>query len=174
MRLFHWTTGRFSHEKDVSTQQPEAQESAWIPVENEDQERARRFVPPPVQGEEEDRRLKPFPFPRVSRLQGKKNFGLVFQKGIRLRTQYMNLYFYPVPEGPLRTGVVMPGSSGAAIVRNRIKRRLRELLRNHPDLLPLSAGFFVLQFKQRIEPPFDVLHNDFLLGLKRLRACLRS
>ncbi len=86
----------------------------------------------------------------------------------------MTLYFYPVSAGGVRSGVIVPGSAGAAVMRNRIKRRLRDLVRNHPDLLPPFPGFFVLQYKQRIEPSYDVLHNDLLLGLKRLRACFKA
>jgi len=103
-------------------------------------------------------------------IQGKKNFCLVFKKGLRVRILYLTLYFHAVSEGPVRTGVVV--SAAGAVPRNRMKRRLKGLLRTHAALFPEVPGMLIVQSKQSHEPSFGALHNDFVSGLGKLRACL--
>jgi len=107
---------------------------------------------------------------RPPKIQGKKYFNVVFKKGIRVRIHHMTLYFHAVAEGPVRAGVVVSASIGA-VARNRMKRRMWSLLRAHTDLFPEIPGLLILQYNRNHEAPFGALHNDFVSGLGRIRAC---
>lgn len=47
------------------------------------------------------------------------------------------------PEGPVRVGFVVSRAVGNAVVRNRVKRRLRHLAREHVTSLPGSCVLVV-------------------------------
>lgn|GEM_PF-6027024 len=83
----------------------------------------------------------------------------------------MNLYYLPEPGDSRRFGVVVPGAAGCAVVRNRIKRRLRHFLQTHVVLMPPVPGILLVQYQRGPERCFGTLHNELVSGLKSLRTC---
>jgi ribonuclease P protein component len=66
------------------------------------------------------------------------------------------------PLGHPRVGVVVPRYSGSAVDRNRVKRRLRELVRTR--LLPtaLSADVVIRARRDAYSASFDALTADVM------------
>src|SRR5688572_11932811 len=64
---------------------------------------------------------------RPSSLSSKRDFERVLRDGRRTRTRCGTLFVAPGqdPSGPPRLGLAVPARVGGAVVRNRIKRRLR-------------------------------------------------
>lgn len=64
---------------------------------------------------------------RPPSLSSKRDFEKVLRGGSRLRAGCVTLFVTPGadPEGPARLGLAVPARVGGAVVRNRIKRRLR-------------------------------------------------
>ena len=83
----------------------------------------------------------------------------------------MSLYYLPEPGDPRRFGVVVPAAAGCAVVRNRIKRRLRNLLHTHAVLMPAVPGILLIHYQRGPERCFGTLHNELVSGLKSLRTC---
>ncbi|HEX2648158.1 MAG TPA: ribonuclease P protein component [Candidatus Dormibacteraeota bacterium] len=54
-----------------------------------------------------------------------------WEQGRRLRTAHLDLAWRPSPAAFARTGVVVPRFHHSAVSRNRLRRRLREILRRH-------------------------------------------
>ena len=67
------------------------------------------------------------------------DFTRCYRQGKRLRTPVFTLYAYRQGQGLARLGLAVGKSVGNAVVRNRVKRRLREIFRRHKALLP--AGY---------------------------------
>ena len=97
---------------------------------------------------------KPGPFPRSARLLKHASFDHVYRNGQKHFSGNMTVFFLrrtPVPEtaaqpawpGP-RVGFTVPRALGGAVVRNRIKRRMREAVRRNLD---------------RLQGPFDLVFN---------------
>ncbi len=61
----------------------------------------------------------------------------------------------PGPTGPPRLGLIVSKSCGPAVVRNRIKRRLRAATRN-VQLEP-GTDYVIIATKEVAEVPFDRL-----------------
>ena len=62
------------------------------------------------------------------RLKKEKDFNLVFNKGKRLYSSALTLIYYPSSE--LKVGYAVSKKHGGSVVRNRIKRLLRESFRS--------------------------------------------
>ncbi|HEY4129961.1 MAG TPA: ribonuclease P protein component [Gemmatimonadaceae bacterium] len=73
-------------------------------------------------------------FPRRSRLTRGQELQLVIREGKRVRTVHLDVRFTASPLDVSRIGIVVPRHQHSAVDRNRLKRRLRELVRI--ELLP--------------------------------------
>ena len=68
---------------------------------------------------------------RRHRLSRSRDFDAVYRQGRSVSTRFLVLYFFPREdgEGEPRLGLAVPKGTGGAVVRNRIKRQLREAWR---------------------------------------------
>jgi ribonuclease P protein component len=68
---------------------------------------------------------------RRNRLSRSRDFDAVYRHGKSVSTRFLVLYWFPREdaEGEPRLGLAVPKSNGGAVVRNKIKRQLREIWR---------------------------------------------
>ena len=69
---------------------------------------------------------------RRHRLSRSRDFDSVYRQGRSVSTRFLVLYWFPREDGgeEPRLGLAVPKASGSAVVRNRIKRQLREAWRS--------------------------------------------
>ena len=134
-----------THEKDLSTPQSPAQTHAWFSCPDGDARRAQRAQTPPRQGPETacdfdttettrlTRVLRPrprFAFHAADRLHRRAEFLRVQRAGARIQTDHFVVYAARFPESQaVRLGTTVSRRLGNAVMRNRIKRRIRECFR---------------------------------------------
>ena len=72
---------------------------------------------------------------RRNRLSRSRDFDAVYRHGRSVSTRFLTLYWFPREDGgdEPRLGLAVPKANGTAVVRNRVKRLLREAWRS---LLP--------------------------------------
>jgi ribonuclease P protein component len=71
-------------------------------------------------------------FPRSSRILRSADFRTVYDNGIRVSSPMFAAFCLARQEGEsARLGLTVPRAIGGAVLRNRIKRRLREAFRKH-------------------------------------------
>jgi len=70
--------------------------------------------------------------------------------------------------GPPRVGFVVSKAVGNAVVRNRVKRRLRHLAREHVSSLPGSAVLVVRALPASAGAGYGELGSDLARGLARV------
>jgi ribonuclease P protein component len=85
-----------------------------------------------------DQRLR-----KDERLTAPADFTRCYRHGKRLRTSYFTVYAYHRGTCIVRLGLAVGKTVGSAVVRNRVKRRLRELFRRHKALVPGGYDLFV-------------------------------
>lgn len=74
-----------------------------------------------------------------------------------------------------RVGFTVTKKIGNAVKRNRVRRRLKEVVRQNADLLSKAAVDYVLIARQGAENrQFGVLNEDFRLALRRVHGKLRA
>ena len=71
-------------------------------------------------------------------LRSSRQFRLVYDRGVRLHSPYFSLFILGTSEQEPRLGITVTKKVGCAVVRNRCKRRLREVARR--STLPLLNG----------------------------------
>ena len=80
---------------------------------------------------------------RHERLTARADFTRCYRHGRRLRTSYFTVYAHHRGGCVTRLGLAVGKAVGIAVVRNRVKRRLREIFRRQKALIPEGYDLFV-------------------------------
>ncbi|MGE5296356.1 MAG: ribonuclease P protein component [Solirubrobacterales bacterium] len=116
-------------------------------------------------------------FPKTRRLTSNQQFKSVLDRGRRAGDSLLTLYVAPNECGHARLGISVGKGSGNAVVRNRLKRLLREAFRQSQDRIPPGFDYVLLisaalsrKLKQRPEGARTLR----TLGMKRMQQSLLS
>jgi ribonuclease P protein component len=89
-----------------------------------------------------------FSFPKERRLTHPAEFDHVKQSGIKQGSKLLGLNFAPVQSSaPCRVGFIVSRRIGGAVIRNRVRRRLREIVHRHQH--DLRSGFWIVLVARR-------------------------
>lgn len=102
------------------------------------------------------------------KIQGRYRIERVFEKGRRVFGNYFSIHFFPNKIGP-QFAVVIPSKLKAnAVTRNRIRRRLYEVIRLHANLTTGKKYDMVLLGRTLNiqKAPFQSLVSEFLKLMK--------
>ncbi|MFZ5861786.1 MAG: ribonuclease P protein component [Nitrospirota bacterium] len=85
----------------------------------------------------------------------------IFERGRRLSRGPLTVVGLRRADAPetRRAGVVVGRKFGGAVQRNRVKRRLREVLRTHPECVPAGWDWLLLPRPAVQAWSFTVLHE---------------
>lgn len=86
----------------------------------------------------------PLSFPKKKRLASNRQFKAVLDHGRRAGDSLLTLYLAPNLCGYPRLGVSVGKSAGNAVVRNRLKRLLREAFRRSQDRIPQDFDYVLM------------------------------
>jgi ribonuclease P protein component len=75
-------------------------------------------------------------FPRKYRLLRRLDFQRVYEEGQRRSASLCTVFYRPNGLSETRLGITVPKRLGTSVLRNRIKRRIREIFRLHRQELP--------------------------------------
>jgi ribonuclease P protein component len=80
------------------------------------------------------------------RLSRSRDFDTVYRHGRSVSTRFLTLYWFPREEEgeEPRLGVAVPKSGGTAVVRNRVKRQIREAWRARVDALRPGHDYVIV------------------------------
>ncbi len=101
---------------------------------------------------------------RRHRLSRSRDFAAVYRNGRSVSTRYLVLHFFPSEQGDdaePRLGLAVPKSVGSAVVRNRVKRQLRETWRELGERVPPGHDY-VLVARPGFAEPADTREHDWL------------
>jgi ribonuclease P protein component len=102
---------------------------------------------------------------RRYRLSRSRDFDAVYRQGRSVSTRYLTLHWFPReddPDGSPRLGLAVPKSVGNAVVRNRLKRQLREAWQQAAPTIPAGRDY-VLVARSGVAEPADTRGQAWLL-----------
>lgn len=137
------------NETDIPAAQPAAYQETWIPGADAYTVGSRGPQSTPQEGPqavsrsvavEARRALTDEGLPRSWRLNRTADIVAVLRSGQRRRTLWLDLAWRTNEEGHPRLGLVIPRHGATVVARNRLRRRLRELIRRRilPALSPVD------------------------------------
>ena len=74
--------------------------------------------------------------------------------------------------GPWRAGFVTSGRLGGAVVRNRVRRRLREIVRRHQHGLRQGVWFVIIARHEAATASYGALEDEMLRLARRASILL--
>jgi ribonuclease P protein component len=103
---------------------------------------------------------------RKNRLSRSRDFDTVYRHGRSVSTRFLTLYWFARPEEPgePRLGLAVPKATGSSVVRNRIKRQLREIWRSKLDSAVLArTNDYVLVVRPGLPEAAEARGHDWLV-----------
>jgi ribonuclease P protein component len=114
-----------------------------------------------------------FSFSKARRLTHRSEYERVKQDGITQRGKCLMLNVMPVENsGPSRAGFVTSVRLGGAVVRNRVRRRLREIVRRHQHELRQGVWFVIIARYEATTASFGALEDEWLRLARRASILL--
>ena len=105
-------------------------------------------------------------YPRDARLVQKAQFDAVYRSGKRRSSSHFTAFLKANSLPQSRFGFSIKKALGSAVVRNRIRRRVREIVRLHREELPAGWDIVIHPKSSVVKTPFAALEADFLRLLK--------
>ena len=96
-------------------------------------------------------------------------FRRLYSKGKSCANAYLVVYCRKNRAGRSRIGYTVSNKVGHAVVRNRIRRRLREIYRLHEDQFAPGYDIVVVARVRAVHSSYAVLERDFLRLAKKLQ-----
>lgn len=105
---------------------------------------------------------KIFPFKKENRLKSKRSFQFVYNKGRSYVDGMSVLYVLPNQGEELKLGCAVGKKLGCAVVRNHVKRLMREVFRQHKE--NLVNGYHIIWMARRnlVKADFKTFEKVFL------------
>lgn len=101
----------------------------------------------------------------LERIRKKSDFAGLYREGSRFRGRYFTLVFRRNGSGHSRLAVVASRKVGPAVVRNRVKRRFRELFRRNKVLLGEPLDLIVITRPESGEAAWTELRDAYTSSL---------
>lgn len=102
----------------------------------------------------------------TQKLRRRSEFTRVYERGIRLRGRFMTCFALPNGLDSPRLGIAASQKIGNAVVRNKAKRRVRELFRAHKPLTGIDI--VVIPRREMVTASWPHIETDYRAALQRL------
>jgi ribonuclease P protein component len=97
------------------------------------------------------------------RLAKREDFNKIYRYGKSAANHQFVLYYYPQKElGHFRLGISASKKVGNAVVRNSLRRRLKEIARLSADRLPACYDYVLIVRKPAAELEYAELEKSFM------------
>jgi len=113
-------------------------------------------------------RVRSESFPRQLRLRLRSEFRAVQERGRKVHTAHFLLFALEAAPGAARFGITASRKVGSAVVRNRMKRYLREVFRRHREEFPQDKDVVVLVKQAATELDVQTVAAEVLRATRRL------
>lgn len=117
--------------------------------------------------------VKQYSFPKSKRLVSNRQFKAVLDRKVAVSDGLLLLYIAKNDCGYRRLGVSVGKSCGSAVVRNRLKRLLREAFRQSQGQIPAGLDYLLMispQWLKKLGGSAEVKEAAKQLGLEQVKT----
>ena len=104
---------------------------------------------------------------KLPTLRARRDFVHVQSRGRRFKGRHAVVLVAPNHLDEARVGITVSRRVGNAVVRNRVRRRIREILRHHRALLCRGHDHVVVAFPRAASAPFAAFSEELICQLQR-------
>lgn len=105
------------------------------------------------------------------RLHKSSDYKLLFDKGVKQHTKHLIVFTMQKNDGPTRLGLTVSRKVGGAVVRNRIKRQLREIFRLSLSYNLKSTDIMVVVKRNASSLDYKQLNQELFAVCSRMKNC---
>ncbi len=157
------------YEEDIPAEQQAKKEKTWIPASDADSQWSQDRGFATEKGTQDSLGLMGRGLPRTGRLRKRADFQRIYRSGIRVVGRFVVLFAVVGPGAENRMGITASRKIGSAVIRNRCKRRIRELYRQNRSRLPIVDIDLVVNARRGCgEIPWHEIWRDYARCLARL------
>lgn len=98
---------------------------------------------------------------KADRLRKRREYLRVQEAGQKVSSPCLTALALPAEEGRTRVGLTVSSKVGGAVVRNRVRRRLRELCRRRRQALPKGLDVVLIARGRAAQASFEELSRSF-------------
>ncbi len=99
--------------------------------------------------------------PRAIIMRDEKVFQDIYEKGYSVADRYMVLHILPQAQSRAKVGFAAGKKLGNAVVRNHVKRMLREVYRHKKHRVREDCCIFLVGRKAAVTADLEMLHKSF-------------
>ena len=108
-------------------------------------------------------------FPKTARLRQTKDFAKVREHGKTSQSRLIRIGLLRTgADQPAKVGIITSRRVGGAVIRNKVRRRLREILKTCISQIPAGLLVVIIAKSTAAEVPFKQLQAEWLLLARRL------
>lgn len=107
--------------------------------------------------------------PRNRIVKKNKEIQEIYRGGRSYVTRYFIFYLFRTTDDPIRVAVAAGKKLGNAVVRNRVKRRLREIFRQNQSHLTGSGQVLIVGRKPILDASYMDIEKAFLSVCRKVR-----
>lgn len=104
---------------------------------------------------------------RINRLKKRYQFNYVYKSGEHFSGEHIVLYVASSKTKNIKVGLAVTKKVGHAVVRNKVRRRLREIIKKQVPNLKQNNNIIVVARDNITEASFEKLSNEFLKLIKK-------
>ena len=104
---------------------------------------------------------------RINRLKKRYQFNYVYKSGEHFSGEHMVLYLVSSKTKNIKVGLAVTKKVGKAVVRNRVRRQLREIIKKQVPSLKQNYNLIVVARDNITSASFENLTNEFLKLIKK-------
>lgn len=104
---------------------------------------------------------------RINRLRKRYQFNYVYKSGEHFSSEHIVLYTATSKTKSIKVGLAVTKKVGHAVVRNKIRRRLREIIKKQLPIMKQNYNIIVVARENVTEASFDELSFEFNKLIKK-------
>ena len=109
-------------------------------------------------------------FAKHERLLKRSQFKTIMAQGRKKRVDNLcTLFYLPNGRDHKRLGVIVSKKVGNAVIRNRAKRKIREVFRHHKQVGPMGMDVVVVSGKALVPLPYSLLEKKLVNTFHKMK-----